>query len=162
MATTLNFDIYGLARRINRVITEIAKAASANSSRTNEFDLERVKTFSAALWTYHDHIVAQPQLDLPETHPTEIDVPDPELPDLVENESFNDMINMLDQARRELLNAQSSRDASGLNVFDSNRFTAILEKFDNFISNYVEVATPLDLPESSPKRAGVTEGRKGI
>jgi len=41
---------------------------------------------------------------------------------------------MLGLARDELINSQSARDEAGLNDFDNNRLTAVIEKARKFMS----------------------------
>ena len=64
-----NDDIAGVYRRINRFLEELQKSASSNVSDVNKFDLDRIKSYIESLTKYIDWIIAQPQLDLPETHP---------------------------------------------------------------------------------------------
>ena len=64
---TANTDVYGLVRRINRFIVEIMKAQSSGVSQTISFDVARARSYLGAVVAYHDWVVAQPLLDLPET-----------------------------------------------------------------------------------------------
>lgn len=158
----LNHDIAGLVARINRFIDELIKAVSSGTSQTNEFDQVRLSSYLAAIDTYHSWVISQPHLDLPETHPRLIALPDnPEIP-VLENESSNDVLRILAIARDELINSQSARDAANLNKFDSARLTAIIEKVRQFLATYIQACTPLDLPESSPQAQRSGAGRTGI
>ena len=162
MADTNNHDIAGIARRINRFLEEVQRSVSSESSNTNDFDFTRTLTYLDAVTAYHDHAVAQPQLDLPETHPRVIVVDDgPELV-AIENESLTDLCYMFQLAKDELMNSQSSRNSSGLIGFDSGRLMAVINKARVFMTEYVANVTPLDLPESSPMRDGAEPGRSGI
>jgi len=145
-----NHDIMGLVRRINRVIVEIANSQSAGTSGLREADLIRLKSYQAALKEYKAWVVGQPELDLPETHPTEHAVP--AMPDIstFESESLTDIVTMLGNQRDELLASQSAELATGLTTHDSTRFDMIHAKVDAFIEAYIETTIPLDLPESSP------------
>lgn len=159
--TIYNHDVVGLIRRIDRFRKEISHAISAGVSSARDADLGRIKSYLSALEIYEQWINSQPQLDLPESHPTFISVePSPAMP-MPENESFADLIYMLDLMRIELAHSQSSRLPQGLTKFDSGRFSAIRIKMVNFLKDYVEVVTPLDLPESSPSRPMVADGNKG-
>jgi len=156
-----NHDVVGLVRRIDRFRKEIAFAVSSGVSSVRGADLERIKSYLTALEVYESWLQSQPQLDLPESHPTYINVePSPEMP-MPENESFADLLYMLDLMRVELINSQSARLPQGLTKFDSGRFLALRTKMVNFLKDYVEVITPLDLPESSPRRPMVADGNKG-
>ena len=158
----LNHDIAGLNARLNRFIEELIKSVSSGTSQVNIFDQTRLSTYLNAVDTYHAWVLSQPHLDLPETHPREIELePNPTIPD-VENENVNDVMRILAIARDELINSQSARDAANLNKFDSARLTAVIEKVRQFLAQYITVATPLDLPESSPQAAVSGAGRTGI
>lgn len=150
VSTIHNHDIMGLVRRINRFIIEIAQSQSAGGSLIREADLTRLILFQVALKFYKTWVVSQPELDLPETHPEEMTVPDP--PDVMpsENESLKDVVIMYTKMRDELLNSQSGQVSTGLSEADARRFDDIIAKLDNFITDYIEETNPMDLPESTP------------
>lgn len=153
MAQTLNLDVVGIANRINRFINELQMSQSSNVSLTLEADKVRFSSYVTALRFLVGHVVAEPQLDLPETNPLFYDVRDtPALLD-VENENVQHLSLLLKTAKDELMLSQSSRLSTGLISFDRDRFLAILDKCENYLSDYVQNATPLDLPESSPRAA---------
>lgn len=159
---TYNHDVAGIHRRCNRFLIEIIKSVSSGVSQMNEFDIERLKTYTGALKTYHAWVVGQPHLDLPETHPRMyVMEPNPDIPD-VENESIGDLMHMIMIARDEMMNCQSSRLGSGFIAFDSKRFLAVVAKIEAFVEAYVEIATPLDLPESSPSEELTGPGLGGV
>jgi len=159
----MNHDLVGLDNRLNRFLVELHKAVSANQGdETYPFDVARMLSYLDAAQVYHNWMVAQPQLDLPETAPRMYKLMErPELPQ-VENESVNDMIRMFIIMRDEICCSQSARRPCGMNQFDSARFTSILLKMRNFITDFVQVATPLDMPESSPMMPSSGAGRGGI
>jgi hypothetical protein len=162
MATVNNHDVAGFARRINRFIDEIQHAGSGAGSYVSAADLTRANSYLDAVDTYHDHVLNQPQLDLPETHPRAIEIEEGPALVRLENESLTDLAYMLAITRDELVNSQSARLASGLMEFDSNRLRAVTSKARAFLADYVSTVTPLDLPESSPMRASTGPGRSGI
>ena len=104
----------------------------------------------------------QPLLDLPESHPKywELEV-FPVLPP-VENDDCNDVIRLLELLAVELLNSSSSRDSSKLGSFDYSRLMAIILKLEDYMSNHIAKATPIDLPESSPRDILSGPGKTGI
>ena len=157
-----NHDILGLHRRINRFIEEVAKSTSSGGSQMNEYDQNRLATYLSAIRGYHDWVIAQPLLDLPETHPRQWPLQDNPVVPEIENESAVDIVNMFELARDELVNGQSARNASGLTKFDSARLMAVVDKADAFLANYISVVTPLDLPESSPMKEQTPPGRTGV
>ena len=159
---TYNTDVYGIVRRINRFIVEIAKSQSSGVSQTNAFDVGRARSYLGAVVSYHNWVTAQPALDLPETGPTAIDLPAPPVVPLFENESMYDLCMLLELARDELANSQSSRLSSNLIGFDSGRLMAIIAKASSFIDGYVTVIDPLDQPETSPGTPMTGAGLSGV
>lgn len=159
---TYNHDIVGIWNRVNRFIREAMKQQSSNVSQINAFDQERLKSYLSAIRFYHDHVQAAPNLDLPETTPRLYELREaPVVPDM-ENESLADICRLLELGRDELVNSQSARMGAKLISFDSIRMMQIVEKCERFMSDYVAMATPLDLPESSPRAEMTGDGRKGI
>ena len=157
-----NHDVAGLQARFNRFIIELTLCASNSSSQVNSYDQARLATYIGAIRTYMAWVIAQPQLDLPETHPYQYELePDPDTPD-IENESLRDIVRMLVLAREEMVNGQSARMASGLIKFDQNRMTAVIDKVEAFLKNYIALVTPLDLPESSPMDPMAPAGKTGV
>ena len=145
-----NHDVLGLVRRVNRFIIELAKSVSSGVSEVTEHDLGRLQTYLFALRAYKAWVVGQPLLDLPETHPQSLAVPDPPVVPEIENESLRDVIVLLEKLRDELLASQSARYASTMLSHDAGRFDAIVTKVEKFLTDFVATATPMDLPESSP------------
>jgi hypothetical protein len=160
--TCFNHDIVMIYDMCNRFIRELDKSQSSPVSGMTVHDITRVKSYSAAMKQLHSWIVSQPLLDLPETHPREYQLEAPPVPVNSESESVNMLVRLLEAMRTEMINSQSARYASTVIAHDSNRFLALITKLDNFVSEYVEVATPLDLPESSPGEPMTTPGFKGV
>ena len=157
-----NQDIVGLYNRINDFIYEMMKSVSSQTSEVNGFDQERLSTYLNAIDTFHDWVVNQPFLDLPETSPRLYPLRTPDEIIVTENESINDIVRMMTITRDELVNSQSARIAAGLNKFVSARLTAIVEKVRRFLVDFIQVATPLDQPESAPNALTSGHGRLGI
>lgn len=162
MATVHNHDVDGICRRVERFRKELFHTVSSGVSEVNAHDRERLVSYLNALRAYHAWVIGQPQLDLPETHPRSYEVEDTVEYPQVENENVNDCLRLMALMRDEMLNSQSAREPSGLNKFDSGRLVMILDKADAFIATYVDVSTPLDLPESSPKTTPSGPGRTGL
>lgn len=157
-----NHDVAGLYDRCNRFLQEMHKSVSSSTSDMNLFDQNRLLSYLNAIRAYHAWVMGQPLLDLPETHPRQIALASP--PELAEPESeiVQDIVRMITLGRDELVNSQSARDPASLNVFDSTRLTAIVDKIEAYITSYVQAVTPLDLPESSPLHQMTGPGRKGV
>ncbi len=162
MSQTYNHDVKAMAQRIDRICVEINRAASGNVAGVTEFDMTRWSSYLDALEGYTRWITDQPSpLDLPETHPTLLQVDDPEQYDPVDNLIANDLVRLLVLGRMELISSQSSSHSSGLIVYDVNRWIAILQKCRALLE-LAEAQTPLDLPESLPHYPGVKPGNRGV
>lgn len=157
-----NHDVAGIHRRINRFILELDHSASAGTSQVSAHDQERLGAYLGAITSYVDWVVAQPQLDLPETHPRQHLLDANPNPSNGENESVRDLITLLEITRDEVVNGQSARHAAGLISFDEQRLRAVVAKAEAFLENYIQTVTPLDLPETSPMRAMVNPGKGGV
>jgi hypothetical protein len=156
-----NHDVVAIYNRLNRFIEELTKSVSSGLSLMNAFDIARLEKYLAAIDSIHAWVIAQPQLDLPETAPRAYTLePAPIVPDL-ENEDVADILRLFGLSRDELTNSQSARQGSGLVGFDSTRLTAITSKTKKFIEDYVKKIQPLDLPESSPQNPLSGSGKTG-
>jgi hypothetical protein len=162
MTTVLNQDIAGFHSRINRAIEEVYKSVSSGVVDYREADKTRVLSYLRAIDEYHNWVIDQPQLDLPESHPKEYVLDSNPVLTVVENDAANDIIRILEAGREELVNSQSARLPSGLISFDSVRNFAIVEKTRNLVEDYIDKIQPIDYPESSPQRGKSGTGRKGI
>lgn len=150
MPDVYNHDIVGIYNRMNRFIVELFRSVSANVSQMNVFDQTRLQTYLDGIRNYTAWVIAQPQLDLPETTPRKYVLEAPPAVGEVESEEVADLIRMLTLSRDELTDSQSARTGSGLIPFDQLRFMAVIDKADAFLQTYIKVTSPLDLPESSP------------
>ncbi len=156
-----NHDIVMIHDMINRFIEELADSQSSPVSGLIIHDVDRLKSYTSSLVALHDWVVSQPILDLPKTHPREYKLEAAPEPANVESEAVNMLVRLMEALRTEMINSQSARLASTLMPDDSRRFLTIVEKIDSFVDDYVLEATPLDLPESSPREAMSGKGRKG-
>jgi hypothetical protein len=157
-----NHDIAGIQRRVNRFIIEMVKSVSNAGSLMNSYDQSRLSSYLGAVRAYVGWVVSQPQLDLPETSPRQYILDPNPTWELLENESIVDVVRMMELIRDEVVNSQSARNASGLTKFDETRLLAVVTKVENFLTNYISIITPLDLPESSPMRTASTSGQTGV
>jgi hypothetical protein len=162
---TYNGDVAGIVARLDRFIFELFHSASSNTSMTNEFDQVRLKQYLTSIMAYLQWVLAQPHLDLPESSQVLILVDQLMFetdPRDLENDSLKDVIHWLASARTELLNSQSSRLPAGFLIFDATRFTAIINKVDNFLTTYIAKVDPVDLPASTPEFSMTGSGIHGI
>lgn len=159
--STYNIDVHSIVRRYNRILIEILKSQSSGISQTMPFDVTRVTSYIAAMNNFLDFVVGQPLLDCPETGPTEISLPvNPAIP-YIENESGYDLMQLVQIARDEIANSQSSRIPTNLLSFDYDRQKSYLQKITNLL-NYIAGSEPLDLPESSPMVVVSGQGNLGV
>ena len=159
--STYNIDVHSIVRRYNRILEEIARSQSSGVSFTNPFDVNRIASYVIAMRNFQNFVVAQPLLDCPETGPTEIPLPEyPRMP-VLENESMMDVINLIEIARDEIANSQSSRMPTNILKFDKDRQDSYLAKIEQLMV-YVASSEPLDLPESSPMQDVTGPGRQGV
>lgn len=147
---TYNHDIKGLCQRMNQFIQELYQSVSNGVNQMNAADQTRLASYLTNIDTYQAWVVAQPQLDMPKTTGRQFVVDDFIIVNDVENEEVNDLLRIWQIQRDEILSSQSSRLGSGLIAYDAARLTAFTTKMRNFLNNYVQTATPVDLPASSP------------
>jgi hypothetical protein len=160
--STYNTDVFSLVRRVNRFIVEVTKSQSSGISQTMPYDLTRVLSYTTSIRSFVAWMVAQPLLDLPETGPSEMTLPDSPVIPQMENESAYDICIMFEIMRDELANSQSSRMSTNLIKYDHDRLLAIVQKMENFVTTYINIAEPLDLPESSPMQLVTGKGLQGV
>ena len=160
--TTYNTDVHSFVRRCNRFIVELMKSQSSGVSQTMPFDVSRVLSYLTNLRAYLAWVTGQPLLDLPETGPMEINLPDSPSIQEIENESVYDLCLLIEVLRDEIANSQSSRLATNLISYDYKRATDIIMKIETFIKTFIAVVEPLDLPESSPMHDVSGAGRQGV
>lgn len=158
---TCNTDIDSFVRRANRAIKELSKSQSSGVSGTSTFDVIRAKTYLVGLRSLLAFIISEPLMDLPETGPTTLDLPDRVVIPIMENDSTYDLCVLLKLAVDEISNSQSSRNSSGLILHDFKRITPILDRADSFITKFMMVVDPLDNPETSPSTPSTGYGVRG-
>lgn len=157
-----NFDIVYLNDKICRYAIEIIKSVSSGLAFTNEFDMARMLKYLDDIDAAISYVVAQPQLDMPETHPMLHPIESfPVLPNM-ESDEMDHVARLLRAVRTELINSQSARVGAGLLTFDALRATSLVEKARRWLVDYVAKRTPMDLPESSPQQAMTGPGRGGV
>tara|TARA_R110000787_G_scaffold5686_3_gene20512 strand:- start:2133 stop:2618 length:486 start_codon:yes stop_codon:yes gene_type:complete len=157
-----NHDIAAMVRKIRRFEKELTKSVSSGLSELSKFDLERLVSYIAALKAFKAFSVSQPELDLPESSPMELDLGELGTLTNVENDDIAYMLNLTRVIKIELINSQSARRSAGLVSHDSKRMDSFITKLEIFISEYIAENSPLDLPESSPMVEGTGHGNTGI
>lgn len=158
----MNHDIVSLIRRMRRFEIELEKSVSSGVSELSKFDLERLATYIKTIKEFKAYSVAQPELDLPESSPMEIEIGDMQELKNVENDDIAYILNMLRVFKIELINSQSARRSAGMIAHDSIRVDSYVQKLEDFVSKFVGETNPLDLPESSPMVASSGAGNMGV
>jgi len=69
--------------------------------------------------------------------------------DISDNQEINDLMRMMAAARDELISSASARLPSGLETFDLNRWSAVIQKIQTFSDSYIATLTPIDTPQNS-------------
>lgn len=158
----LNLDVVYVNDKLSRYATEAIKCVSSSLAAVNEFDQARLNQYFDSVDAAIAYITAQPQLDMPESHPIPHPIePFPFVPNM-ESDEMDHLVRLLKAARTELINSQSARMGAGLLPFDSARVKALVGKARNFLGQYVAKQTPQDLPESSPSQPVTGPGKGGI
>lgn len=157
-----NIDVVYIADKISRYVFEVIKSVSANLAATNEFDMARMLRYLEDIDAAVAYILAQPQLDMPESHPVLHPIePLPEVPDM-ESDELDHVVRLLRAGYVEAVNSQSARMPAGLQPFDARRVSALVAKTRQWLVEYVQKRQPMDLPESSPQEPMTGSGRAGV
>ena len=160
--TVNNFHVRFLADKVHRFGVELIKSQSANDSQMKPADRARLSSYLDSVDFAVNWIESLPELDLPETSPREYVCEDFPAEVDAENEAINVACDILRACYLETVNGQSARRSAGMNVHDVKRVRDVVSHCRNFLTEYVENALPLDLPESSPMEANTGPGRTGI
>jgi len=157
-----NLDVTYLADKLARYAYEVMKSVSANLAFTNEFDMARMLKYLDDVDAAVKYVLAQPQLDMPESHPMLHPIePFPTVPNM-ESDELDHAARLLRAGYVELANSQSARMPAGLLAFDAARISALVQKNRNWLTDYVQKRQPMDLPESSPQQPMTGDGRPGV
>lgn len=157
-----NLDVCYVNDKLCRYAYEVVKSVSSSLAATTPFDIQRMYNYLDDIDTAIAYVTAQPQLDLPESHPTLHAIEKfPEIPNM-ESDEMDHVARLLKSARTELVNSQSARMGAGFLPFDAARVTALVSKTRQWLTDYVSKRTPMELPESSPQQAMTGPGRGGI
>ena len=156
-----NLDVTYLADKLARYAGEVQMSVSSNVAFVNEFDMARLQNYLTDIDRAVAYVLAQPQLDLPESHPMLHNIqPFPEMRDL-ESDEWDHVVRLLRSGYIELVNSQSARLGAGLMPFDSSRVSALVAKTRQWLNDYVTQRSPMDLPETSPQQAMSPAGQAG-
>lgn len=157
-----NADSMNYRKMINRFIEEQLYSQSSNSSKYKQADIIRLGTYTSSMRFHLNFMKSQPEQDLPETDPKEYLLEaNPEV-FLVENEMVNHVVKLFVLARDEMDHSQTARDSSGIQEHDLKRQEDYITRIETYVRDYIQETSPLDLPESSPRRRVQGAGKTGI
>ena len=162
MAQVYNHDIVGLINRHYRIMEELHKSQSSNKAGMKGADQLRLIQYIKELRSQISWVQAQPELDLPESHPHQFDLEEIPVLSRVDNEAVNDLIRMLNLSCYELLHSASARDSARLNSYDLERCSKVIDKCESYLMDHIQPSTPGDYPESMPRDAMSGAGRTGV
>ena len=161
-AGVYNLDVTYLADKIARYAGEVQMSVSSNVAFVNEFDMGRLQAYLDDIDAAIAYVTAQPQLDLPESHPMMNAIqPFPAMRDM-ESDEWDHVIRLMRSGYIELVNSQSSRLGAGLMPFDARRVSALVAKTRAWLNDYVSKRSPMDLPETSPQQVMSPPGKLGV
>ena len=161
-AGVYNLDVTYLADKIARYAGEVQMSVSSNVAFVNEFDMGRLQNYLDDIDAAIAYVTAQPQLDLPESHPMMNAIqPFPAMRDM-ESDEWDHVIRLMRSGYIELVNSQSSRLGAGLMPFDARRVSALVAKTRAWLNDYVSKRSPMDLPETSPQQSMSPAGKLGV
>lgn len=157
-----NIDVTYLADKLARYAGEVQMSVSSNVAFVNAFDMARLQDYLTDIDAAVAYVLAQPQLDLPESHPMLHAIQSfPEMRDM-ESDEWDHVVRLLRSGYIELVNSQSARLGAGLMPFDARRVSALIAKTRQWLDDYVSKRSPMDLPETSPQQAMSPAGAAGV
>lgn len=158
-----NLGLSTIINRLQRMVIEASKSASAGVPYHNKYDLDRQRSYLKNLSAKMDFMKTEGALDMPKSQPVLIPLlEDPEVPP-VQSINSQEYIKHLQAMVIELRNCDSARIAGGIIVYDESRLTGYIDhamKLLDFFEN--EELNPLDQPESTPTVPVAPEGAKGV
>ena len=159
-----SLDVRGLLERVDRARYEVLKSGSSNFDDIRTADRDRIDTYNAEIISYANYIAAEPEQDYPESYPETYTVKYMVTEDMtvVENLGLRDLDALYEKVIVELSNSQSARYPSGLKTQDKARIDSYMARIESLLTNHLDKVNPLDLPESNPSEASITDGKLGI
>lgn len=147
-----NFHVLGMVDRINQFVVELRDGQSRSVQDFHPKDETRLESYISSIRDYKTWVMDQEWLDLPKS--SDRFYPTPENPvvvyDEIDNLEVRDCLRVIELTRDELIyGSESARRSSGFAPADAERVDALVNHLENFLKNYIQVVTPLDLPETS-------------
>ena len=152
-----NNDLVGAIERIDICIAELARSESADSGGAQIFDRARIDMYNQQIDEYMDYVVkVTGKVDIPHTYPTDypIDYISNSLDVDITNKAMRDLIRLYLQMMEQLSKCGSAGWSNGIQEHDYGRYVMIRDKIASFLTDYVDVVTPVDMPEYTSYSTG--------
>ena len=152
-----NNDLVGAVERIDIAVAELARSESADSGGSQVFDRTRIDMYNKQIDEYMDYVVAVTgKVDIPHTYPTNypIDYISNSLDVDITNKAMRDLIRIYLQMMEQLSKSGSAGWSNGIQTHDYSRYVMIRDKIQSFLNDYVDVVTPIDMPEYNSYSTG--------
>ena len=149
--TTNNLNIRSLYESYQQMLTEIDNSLSKGTIGTGRADAGRWLSYIASIQSYLDYYQSLSPIDWPVTKGRDYELKDPLYPDyeFKENTGVQDLIDMVVNARDELVTSASSELPMILYPADIERQNKYLESMRAFINGFLLAVQPLDQPITS-------------
>lgn len=143
-----NPDVNNLIYWIDSYLLEFSRCQSSTRRETTEADRRRIHECIDQLRVRVEHFSGTPELDRPKFHPEDIPVkPGPQL-NRVENADIQHILDTLVALRIQTSFMDSAERASGLSGYDTERFTAEMDKMDKFMEDILDAKNEHDIPDA--------------
>jgi hypothetical protein len=159
---TANLHVAMVVRLLDRVIKEVCDSQSSPLTGTRSADYERIGQYMTELESFTDFANALPEADYPKSHPQPVQLNEPFKIPPMDNDSLWLLAQLVDTARFEVANSNSSRSPSGFLPADYKRWTHYYSDIRRLVKDHMQVATPTDKPESTPTYPMPPKGALGI
>jgi hypothetical protein len=159
---TANLHVAMVVRLLDRVIQEVCESRSSPLTGTRLADYARIDQYMTELESFTEFANQLPEADYPKSHPQPVALREPYKIPPMDNDSLWLLVQLVDTARFEVANSNSSRSPSGFIPADYNRWVKYYSDIRRLIKDHMKVATPTDKPESTPTYPLPQKGATGI
>ena len=160
--TTANLHVAMVVRLLDRVVKEVCDSQSSPLTGTRIADYARIDQYMTELESFTEFANKLPEADYPKSHPQPVALdPAMKIPPM-DNDSLWLLAQLVDTARFEVANSNSSRSPSGFLPGDYDRWTSYYSDIRRLVSEHMKKATPTDKPESTPTYPLPPRGALGV
>jgi hypothetical protein len=159
---TANLHVAMIVRLLDRVVKEVCESQSSPLTGTRLADYSRIDQYLTELESFTDFANKLPEADYPKSHPLPVQLNEPMKVPAMDNDSLWLLAQLVDTARFEVANSNSSRSPSGFVPADYVRWTQYYSDIRRLVKEHMKVATPTDKPESTPTYPLPAKGALGV